>query len=117
MFILLTFFHDCINPLPLKRDRIYDNMKKRRPLFFKDSTRSFRSSESLKKSGRGDHVLVRSFPSHLASAQARDGAKRGTDRRGRSCRDGAKWLNTSPRTVSRYIESGKVWNNLYVSAP
>src|SRR4051812_11364710 len=67
MFILLTFFHDCINPLPLKRDRIYDNMKKRRPLFFKDSTRSFRSSESLKKSGRGDHVLVRSFSSKVAA--------------------------------------------------
>ena len=25
----------------------------------------------------------------------------------------AKWLNTSPLTVSRYIESGKVWNKLY----
>src|SRR3954469_19184945 len=93
MFILLTFFHDCINPLPLKRDRIYDNMKKRRPLFFKDSTRSFRSSESLKKSGRGDHVLVRSFSSQNAVAN---------------------WLGIDNSTVSRNIKSGKVWNNLYV---
>src|SRR4051812_15355658 len=88
MFILLTFFHDCINPLPLKRDRIYDNMKKRRPLFFKDSTRSFRSSESLKKSGRGDHVLVRSFSSPSQS----------------SC---SKWLGVNQSTVSQYIKYGK----------
>jgi len=40
-----------------------------------------------------DNVLVRSFPSKVATA---------------------KWLNTSPRTVSRYIESGKVWNNQYI---
>src|SRR3954463_724511 len=92
MFILLTFFHDCINPLPLKRDRIYDNMKKRRPLFFKDSTRSFRSSESLKKSGRGDHVLVGSFSSQLAVA---------------------KGLGVNQSIVSRYIKSGKVWKNQY----
>ena len=39
-----------------------------------------------------DNVLVRSFSSKLAAAN---------------------WLNTSPRTVSRYIESGKVWNKLY----
>src|SRR4051794_2325725 len=93
MFILLTFFHDCINPLPLKRDRIYDNMKKRRPLFFKDSTRSFRSSESLKKSGRGDHVLVRSFSSQVAAGI---------------------WLNIPRTTFREYLSSGKVWKNLYV---
>jgi len=39
-----------------------------------------------------DNVLVHSFPSQVAAA---------------------KWLNTSRRTVSRYIESGKVWNNQY----
>jgi len=26
----------------------------------------------------------------------------------------AMWLNTSRRTVSRHIESGKAWNNQYV---
>jgi len=40
-----------------------------------------------------DNVLVSSFSSQIAAA---------------------KWLNTSPRTVSRYIESGKVWNNQYM---
>jgi group I intron endonuclease len=40
-----------------------------------------------------DNILVSSFPSQVAAA---------------------KWLNTSPRTVYRYIKSGKVWNKLYV---
>jgi len=40
-----------------------------------------------------DNVLVGSFSSQVAAA---------------------KWLNTSRRTVSRYIESGKVWNNQYI---
>src|SRR3954462_12275407 len=93
MFILLTFFHDCINPLPLKRDRIYDNMKKRRPLFFKDSTRSFRSSESLKKSGRGDHVLVHSFTSQD---------------------EAAKFFKVNQSTVSRYLKSGNVFQSTYI---
>ena len=39
-----------------------------------------------------DNVLVHSFSSQIAAAN---------------------WLNTSPRTVSRYIEPGKVWNKLY----
>ena len=39
-----------------------------------------------------DNQLVHSFSSQVAAA---------------------KWLNTSRRTVSRYIESGKVWNNKY----
>ena len=39
-----------------------------------------------------DNVLVRSFTSQV---------------------EAANWLNTSPRTVSRYIESRKVWNNKY----
>ena len=39
-----------------------------------------------------DNVLVRSFTSKVAAAN---------------------WLNTSRHTVSRYMESGKVWNKLY----
>ena len=39
-----------------------------------------------------DNVLVHSFPSQVAAAE---------------------WLNTSQTQVSRYIASGKVWNNQY----
>ena len=39
-----------------------------------------------------DGVLIQTFSSKVAAAN---------------------WLNTSRRTVSRYLESGKVWNNLY----
>jgi group I intron endonuclease len=39
-----------------------------------------------------DNVLVHSFPSQVAAAE---------------------WLGVNQSTVSRYIKSGKVWNNLY----
>jgi len=39
-----------------------------------------------------DGKLIKSFSSQVAAAE---------------------WLNTSRRTLSRYIKSGKVWNNLY----
>jgi len=39
-----------------------------------------------------DGKLIKSFSSQVAAAE---------------------WLNTSRRTLSRYIESGKVFNNLY----
>jgi len=39
-----------------------------------------------------DNVLVRSFSSQVAVA---------------------KWLGINQSTISRYIKSGKVWNNLY----
>jgi len=39
-----------------------------------------------------DNVLVHSFPSQVAAAE---------------------WLNTSQTQVSRYIKSGKIWNNQY----
>ena len=40
-----------------------------------------------------DDVLVREFPSQVAAAN---------------------WLGVNQSTVSKYIKSGKVWNNLYV---
>jgi NUMOD1 domain len=39
-----------------------------------------------------DNVLVHSFPSQVAAAE---------------------WLGVNQSTVSRYLKSGKVWNNQY----